>query len=256
MKINDNTILRIKVPAHLYESVKAQLTLDEAKKVKQNFGAGMEEVKGQKATGGSSDKPKTHKSNKPKAEKSIPSDGHKKTAAPKGEKETPKEKKKLSLDDIKKVHEVLGELIAEMDKTEEAKTPVEESVILKEEDSEADRQYRDTIYFKIKKSFDPYHWDRENTEKKPVTVDGEPVVKMVPDYRYIYYGEPVKKMEFLGNKEEIDAMVDRIKIDGQPVEKPKYIPSEPKKPDPSFNWLDRFGPGGGYDTPIGRYTGD
>jgi hypothetical protein len=30
--MNDNTILRIKVPAHLYESVKAQLTLNEAKK--------------------------------------------------------------------------------------------------------------------------------------------------------------------------------------------------------------------------------
>ena len=31
--MNDNTILRIKVPAHLYESVKEQLTLTEAKKV-------------------------------------------------------------------------------------------------------------------------------------------------------------------------------------------------------------------------------
>lgn len=29
--MNDNTILRIKVPAHLYESVKEQLTLNEAK---------------------------------------------------------------------------------------------------------------------------------------------------------------------------------------------------------------------------------
>ena len=30
--MNDNTILRIKVPAHLYESVKKQLTLTEANK--------------------------------------------------------------------------------------------------------------------------------------------------------------------------------------------------------------------------------
>jgi hypothetical protein len=36
--MNDNTILRIKVPANLYESVKKQLSLTEAKK--QNFGAG------------------------------------------------------------------------------------------------------------------------------------------------------------------------------------------------------------------------
>lgn len=32
--MNDNTILRIKVPAHLYESVKEQLTLNESKKTR------------------------------------------------------------------------------------------------------------------------------------------------------------------------------------------------------------------------------
>lgn len=36
--MNDNTILRIKVPAHLYESVKEQLTLTEAKKSGKAFG--------------------------------------------------------------------------------------------------------------------------------------------------------------------------------------------------------------------------
>ena len=46
--MNDNTILRIKVPAHLYESVKEQLTLSEAKKGKHNLGAGMEIVKEKK----------------------------------------------------------------------------------------------------------------------------------------------------------------------------------------------------------------
>ena len=46
--MNDNTILRIKVPAHLYESVKEQLTLSEVKKGKHNLGAGMELVKEKK----------------------------------------------------------------------------------------------------------------------------------------------------------------------------------------------------------------
>jgi len=45
--MNDNTILRIKVPAHLYESVKQQLTLNEAK-AKPHYGAGMEVVKEKK----------------------------------------------------------------------------------------------------------------------------------------------------------------------------------------------------------------
>lgn len=45
--MNDNTILRIKVPAHLYESVKKQLTLNEAK-AKPHYGAGMEVVKEKK----------------------------------------------------------------------------------------------------------------------------------------------------------------------------------------------------------------
>jgi hypothetical protein len=44
--MNDNTILRIKVPAHLYESVKEQLSLTEAKK--QNYGAGYSVVKEKK----------------------------------------------------------------------------------------------------------------------------------------------------------------------------------------------------------------
>jgi len=46
--MNDNTILRIKVPAHLYESVKEQLTINEAKKSGHNYGAGMEIVKEKK----------------------------------------------------------------------------------------------------------------------------------------------------------------------------------------------------------------
>ena len=53
MKLNDNTILRIKVPAHLYESVKAQLTINEG----HNFGTkDMKAVKVKDSSSG--DKPK------------------------------------------------------------------------------------------------------------------------------------------------------------------------------------------------------
>ena len=65
--MNDNTRIRIAVPAHLYESVKKQLTLKEAK---QNFGAGFTAVKEKKnpsdsKSGGSMP---TSKSSSPKEE--------------------------------------------------------------------------------------------------------------------------------------------------------------------------------------------
>jgi len=47
--MDNNTILRIKVPAHLYESVKEQLTLTEADKAKKQFGAEFSVVKEKKA---------------------------------------------------------------------------------------------------------------------------------------------------------------------------------------------------------------
>ena len=56
--MNDKTRIRIKVPAHLYESVKKQLTLKEGK---QNFGAGFTVVKEKKVVG------------EPKVEGSAPS---------------------------------------------------------------------------------------------------------------------------------------------------------------------------------------
>lgn len=109
--MNDNTILRIKVPAHLYESVKAQLTLDEAKG-KQNLGAGMEVVKGEATSSSDKPKAKTKKSPAPKAKKAkapemkddVPHDGMKKV-----------EKKERSLDELKAAHKMLGEMIAEME---------------------------------------------------------------------------------------------------------------------------------------------
>lgn len=61
--MNDNTIVRIKVPAHLYESVKEQLTLNEAKKAKHHYGAGMEVIKEKKT--------KAPKEEKKKVEEAI-----------------------------------------------------------------------------------------------------------------------------------------------------------------------------------------
>ncbi len=127
--MNDNTILRIKVPAHLYEAVKAQLTLNEAKG-KQNLGAGMEVVKEKKSSG--TDKPKkasAPKSEAPKkkaaAKAEAPKDGHKKV-----------EKKERSLDELKAAYEVLGEMIAEMEK---GKEKVEESKETQLNEEEYDR---------------------------------------------------------------------------------------------------------------------
>lgn len=59
--LSDSTVLRIKVPSHLYESVKAQLTLKEGKG---NFGGGAytEAVKQTKSAGES--KPKAPKAPK------------------------------------------------------------------------------------------------------------------------------------------------------------------------------------------------
>jgi len=113
MEMNDNTILRIKVPAHLYEAVKAQLTLNEAKG-KHNLGAGMEVVKEKKASAPKADKPKA--SAAPKKEKmEVPKDGMKKV-----------EKKGRSVEELKLAYEVLGEMIAEMEKDKKPKAPVEE----------------------------------------------------------------------------------------------------------------------------------
>jgi len=122
MEMNDKTILRIKVPAHLYESVKAQLTLDEAK---QNFGTkDMKAVKAKDSSSG--DKPKkiaTPKANAPvrvtpdnavKADKDVPGMG------------LTEKKKERSLDELKAAYEAIGKMIAEMENTEKGKAPVEE----------------------------------------------------------------------------------------------------------------------------------
>jgi isopentenyl diphosphate isomerase/L-lactate dehydrogenase-like FMN-dependent dehydrogenase len=90
--MNDNTILRIKVPAHLYESVKEQLTLTEAKKGSHNYGSGMEVVKEKKMK--------------------TPKDGMKKVEEMKDNK-----KKVHSLDELKKAKAALDKKIHEMENT-------------------------------------------------------------------------------------------------------------------------------------------
>ncbi len=86
--MNDNTILRIKVPAHLYESVKEQLTLTEAKKSSHNYGSGMEIVKEKKMK--------------------TPKDGMKKIE------EMNNDKKHRSLEELKAVKAKLDKKIEEM----------------------------------------------------------------------------------------------------------------------------------------------
>lgn len=125
MEINDKTILRIKVPAHLYESVKEQLMLSEAKG-KNNYGAGMTPVTEKKKV-----TPKSKKHNAPEAQEA----GEKQKKAPKAKEEGSKEEskkapkeegkipsdgmtklegRKLSMDELKKLHELIGRKLEEM----------------------------------------------------------------------------------------------------------------------------------------------
>ena len=135
--MNDNTILRIKVPAHLYEAVKAQLTLKEAK---QNFGTkDMKPVKVAKAAGAASDKPKATKPAAPK-----------KDMAPKEEAKVPKDShKKMGLEELKALAEMLNSQIAEMEKHEEEKAPVEEEKKEEMEEGKEDIKEYEYAYKRI-----------------------------------------------------------------------------------------------------------
>jgi hypothetical protein len=92
--MNDNTVLRIKVPAHLYESVKKQLTITEAKKSGKAFGD-WTVVK----------------------EKKLPKDGMKKVEEVNQIEEIDKEmeKKTRTLDELKAAKEKLDKKINEME---------------------------------------------------------------------------------------------------------------------------------------------
>ena len=95
--MNDNTILRIKVPANLYESVKEQLTINEAVKAKAHYGAGMEVVKEKKMK--------------------APKDGMEKVEEINQieEKDKDMEKKTRTLDELKKAKDALDKKINEME---------------------------------------------------------------------------------------------------------------------------------------------
>lgn len=166
MEMNDNTILRIKVPAHLYESVKAQLSLNEAKgkgdAKKLGFEGGT--VISDKGSKGSSGGTKTSDS-KPRAASERPkktSDGTKKTKKdanahvrvhkgespgdniPNYDPDIPgmglTEKKELGLEEWKQLAELLGKHIAKLEEKaakKEEKAPVEEK---KEADDEQEGQ--------------------------------------------------------------------------------------------------------------------
>jgi chemotaxis protein histidine kinase CheA len=95
---------------------------------------------------------------------------------------------------------------------------------------------------------------------KEVTVDGIKIGKVVPGLGRLIPADgsqSLRIMDYVGTPE-------KIVIDGVPAE---LKPMEPSKPQPdtrtpeekakaqaAFN--DRYGPGGGYDTAFGRYTGD
>ncbi len=95
---------------------------------------------------------------------------------------------------------------------------------------------------------------------KEVTVDGIKIGKVVPGLgRFIPAdGSPsIRIMDYVGTPE-------KIVIDGIPAE---LKPMEPSKPQPDTRtpeqkakaqaeFDDRYGPGGGYQTAFGRYTGD
>lgn len=118
--MDNNTILRIKVPAALYENVKKQLTLTEAKKGKAHYGAGMEVVKEKKTK--------------------VPKDGMKKMEEKKHEVEEVKDKveeapakKERTLDELMHAKNMLDKKIEEMQAKMKDKEAIEEK---KEEEEE------------------------------------------------------------------------------------------------------------------------
>jgi hypothetical protein len=124
--MKDSTIIRIKVPAALYESVKKQLSIKEGKN---DFGMpGSTTIKEKK----SKDSAPKKKTESKKAEKKAPEKKVKKANAPvkvtpdnevKADKDVPgmglTEKKKFKLSELKKMYEILGEKIAKMQEKKE-----------------------------------------------------------------------------------------------------------------------------------------
>jgi hypothetical protein len=171
--MNDNTILRIRVPKHLYESVKRELTLKEGK---QNLGAGMTPVKEKKS---SSDAPKKttapKKANAPvkvTADNAVKADKETdKMGASMTEKKTPKDgHKKMGLDELKALAEMLKGQIEEMEakdkeKVEEKEEKDGEEKKEKVEEKKAEHEDKDEL-----KEWNPYDRD-EPDEYDPQDYD-------------------------------------------------------------------------------------
>lgn len=239
MSINENTIIRVKVPKHLYESVKAQLTLGEGKS---DYGMpGSKTIKekktgdGPKKSSAPKDKkpaaPKSEKAKAPEKEAKAPHDGMKKAKAP--------EKKERTLDELKKIHEMLGERIAEMEGSHK-KEELSESIM---DAKSAVPIIRDAL-----------------AKGQSVEINGEKVAKIVPMAAAI--STDSQKVYRLPQLEDLSV----ITIDGEPItgliaskSSAAAMPKpEPKPVDPEAEkaWMKRFGPGGGYETAAGFYTGD
>jgi len=144
--MNDNTILRIKVPAHLYESVKEQLSLKEGK---QNFGTkDMKAVKVKESAGG--DKPKKTSAPKAKAPKA------KQAKAPETKDDAPHDgmnkikKKERTLDELKAAHKALTEKIKSLEEYREDDEYLEPIKSSKPEekpkDKEPIKEYSNKLY--------------------------------------------------------------------------------------------------------------
>jgi hypothetical protein len=95
---------------------------------------------------------------------------------------------------------------------------------------------------------------------KEVTVDGVKIGKVVPGLGRLIPADgsqSLKIMDYVGTPEKI--VINGIPATLKPMEPSKpqpdtRTPEERAKAQAAFN--DRYGPGGGYDTAFGRYTGD
>jgi len=95
---------------------------------------------------------------------------------------------------------------------------------------------------------------------KEVTVDGIKIGKVVPGLGRLIPADgsqSLKIMDYVGTPEKI--VIDGVPATLKPMEPSKpqpdtRTPEEKAKAQAAFN--DRYGPGGGYDTAFGRYTGD
>jgi hypothetical protein len=95
---------------------------------------------------------------------------------------------------------------------------------------------------------------------KEVTVDGIKIGKVVPGLGRLIPADgsqSLKIMDYVGTPEKI--IIDGVPATLKPMEPSKpqpdtRTPEEKAKAQAAFN--DRYGPGGGYDTAFGRYTGD